>query len=135
MYAVFGCEIIVLDDKEDASDAEELTRDLMALLASFSVKYYGRRNLKKRKQNKNFIMRNIDTLSFNELVSLYNILNDICLDYSRMTDTYSLASGDNLFEHAPQDIQTMIKERQKFFDIRNKIKEKVKKRILTDYDF
>ena len=40
MYAVFGCEIIVLDDKEDVSDAEELTRDLMALLASFSGKYY-----------------------------------------------------------------------------------------------
>ena len=26
------------------SDAEELTRDLMALLASFSGKYYGRRS-------------------------------------------------------------------------------------------
>ena len=53
MYAVFGCEIIVLDDKEDVSDAEELTRDLMALLASFSGKYYGRRSLERRKQNKN----------------------------------------------------------------------------------
>ena len=53
MYAVFGCEIIVLDDKEDVSDAEELTRDLMALLASFSSKYYGRRSLERRKQNKN----------------------------------------------------------------------------------
>jgi len=52
MYAVFGCEIIVLDDKEDVSDAEELTRDLMALLASFSGKYYGRRSLERRKQNK-----------------------------------------------------------------------------------
>ena len=53
MYAVFGCEIIVLDDKEDVSDAEELTRDLMALLASFSGKYYGRRSLERCKQNKN----------------------------------------------------------------------------------
>lgn len=51
--SVFGCEIIVLDDKEDVSDAEELTRDLMALLASFSGKYYGRRSLERRKQNKN----------------------------------------------------------------------------------
>lgn len=51
MYAVFGCEIIVLDDKEDVSDAEELTRDLMALLASFSGKYYGRRSLERRKKN------------------------------------------------------------------------------------
>ena len=51
MYAVFGCDIIVLDDKEDVSDAEELTRDLMALLASFSGKYYGRRSLERRKKN------------------------------------------------------------------------------------
>lgn len=36
MYKVFGCEIIAVDDKDDVSDAEELTRDLMALLASFS---------------------------------------------------------------------------------------------------
>lgn len=51
MYAVFGCEIIVLDDKEDVSDAEELTRDLTALLASFSGKYYGGRGLGRRKKN------------------------------------------------------------------------------------
>ena len=50
IYAIFGCEIIVLDNKEDVSDAEELTRDLMALLASFSGKYYGRRSLKIRKR-------------------------------------------------------------------------------------
>ena len=52
MYGVFGCDIVVLDDKEDVSDSEELTRDLMALLASFYGKYYGRRSLKRRKQNK-----------------------------------------------------------------------------------
>ena len=50
MYSVFGCEIIVLDDKEDVSNAEELTRDLMALLASFSGKYYGRRSLERPKR-------------------------------------------------------------------------------------
>lgn len=50
MYKVFGCEIIAVDDKEDVSDAEELTRDLMALLASFSGKYYGRRSLERRKK-------------------------------------------------------------------------------------
>ena len=49
MYDSFGCDIIVLDDKEDISDAEELTRDMMTLLASFSCKYYGRRSLKGRK--------------------------------------------------------------------------------------
>ena len=45
-----GCEIIAVDDKEDVSDAEELTRDLMALLASFSGKYYGKRSLGRRKK-------------------------------------------------------------------------------------
>lgn len=53
IYKVFGCEIIAIDDKEDVSDAEELTRDLMALLASFSVKYYGKRSLGRRKKNDN----------------------------------------------------------------------------------
>ena len=50
MYKVFGCEIIAVNDKEDVSDAEELTRDLMALLASFSGKYYGKRSLERRKK-------------------------------------------------------------------------------------
>jgi predicted site-specific integrase-resolvase len=52
IYKEFGCEIIAVDDKEDISDAEELTRDLMALLASFSGKYYGKRSLDRRKENK-----------------------------------------------------------------------------------
>ena len=50
MYKEFGCEIIVVEDKVDVSDAEELTRDLMALLASFSGRYYGRRSLERRKK-------------------------------------------------------------------------------------
>ena len=45
MYAVFGCKNIVLDYKEYVYNAEELARDLMALFASFSDKYYGRRSL------------------------------------------------------------------------------------------
>ncbi len=53
IYKVFGCEIIAVDDKEDVSDAEELTIDLMALLASFSGKYYGKRSLGRRKKIKN----------------------------------------------------------------------------------
>lgn len=55
MYKVFGCEIITIDDKEDVSDAKELTRDLMALLVSFSGKYYGRRSLERRKKKEDFV--------------------------------------------------------------------------------
>ena len=31
MYNAFACEIMPIDNKEDVSDAEELTRDIMAL--------------------------------------------------------------------------------------------------------
>lgn len=53
MYNVFGCEIIAIDDNDDVTDAEELTRDLMVLLVSFSGKYYGKRSLLKRQKECN----------------------------------------------------------------------------------
>ena len=51
MFSQFGCDIIVLDDKEEISDEDELTKDIMALLASFSGRYYLRRRLEHRKKN------------------------------------------------------------------------------------
>ena len=50
IYNEFTCEIIAVDGKEDVSDAEELTIDLMALLASFSGKYYGRRSIEHKRK-------------------------------------------------------------------------------------
>lgn len=47
----YGCEIIVVNDTV-MTDNEELTTDMMALLASFSGKYYGKRSIKNRKSNK-----------------------------------------------------------------------------------
>jgi hypothetical protein len=79
-------------------------------------------------------MEDITKKSFEELVTLYSVLNDICSDYAKITDMYSLASGDKLFENVPQDMVQTIKERQKFFNIRNKIKEEIKKRIIKDYE-
>ena len=52
IFETFDVDIIVIDDKDEISDIEELTRDLMALLASFSGKYYGRRSIESRKKNK-----------------------------------------------------------------------------------
>lgn len=78
-----------------------------------------------------FAMKDLSKKRFSELTSLYTLLNEICEDYSRMTDMYSLASGDRLFENVPED---MIEERQKFFNIRNKIKEEIKRRLIRDYD-
>lgn len=79
-------------------------------------------------------MKKISGKTFNELVEVYGVVNEICNDYSRMTDMYSLASGDKLFENTPEDIKQMIEERQKFFNIRNKIKEEIKQKILQDYE-
>ena len=53
IFKTFGVDIIVIDDKDEISDIEELTRDMMSLLACFSVKYYGKRSLERRRQNKN----------------------------------------------------------------------------------
>ena len=53
MFEIFGADVIVVDDKDEISDAEELTRDMMSLLACFSGKYYGKRSLERRRQNKN----------------------------------------------------------------------------------
>jgi len=49
IFETFGTEVIVVDDKDDVSDAEELTRDMMSLLACFSGKYYGKRSLERRR--------------------------------------------------------------------------------------
>ena len=53
IFETFDVDIIVIDDKDEISDAEELTRDMMRLLACFSGKYYGKRSLERRRQNKN----------------------------------------------------------------------------------
>lgn len=40
IFETFDVDIIVIDDKDEISDAEELTRDMMSLLACFSGKKY-----------------------------------------------------------------------------------------------
>lgn len=52
IFETFGADVIVVDDKDDVSDAEELTRDMMSLLACFSGKYYGKRSLERRRKMK-----------------------------------------------------------------------------------
>lgn len=39
MFESYGCDVIVINDI-DISDTEELTTDMMSLLASFSGKLY-----------------------------------------------------------------------------------------------
>lgn len=51
IFESYGCEVIVVNEI-DVSDNEELTTDMISLLASFSGKFYGKRNAKQRKMKK-----------------------------------------------------------------------------------
>lgn len=64
-----------------------------------------------------------------KLSNIYVLLNDICSDYSRMTDGYSIATGDNKFENVPDNVVKMIEERQMFFNYRNNVKNIIKDEI------
>lgn len=72
----------------------------------------------------------LKTMGIDKLASLYGIINELCADYSRMTDGYSLATGDKMFETMPDDIKNMISERQKFFSYRNIVKEIIKDKVI-----
>lgn len=51
IFESYGCEVIVVNEI-DISDNEELTTDMMSLLASFSGKFYGKRSAKRMKMEK-----------------------------------------------------------------------------------
>lgn len=51
IFESYGCEVIVVNEI-DVSDNEELTTDMISLLASFSGKFYGKRSAKQRKRKK-----------------------------------------------------------------------------------
>jgi hypothetical protein len=68
-------------------------------------------------------------MELDKLITLYSAVSNICQDYSRMTDGYSLATGDKLFNNIPEDIRIMIKERQEFFSYREKIRNILKSKI------
>lgn len=71
-------------------------------------------------------------ITLEKLLTLYSAISEICQDYSRMTDGYSLATGDIKFEEIPDDIREMIKERQEFFSYRAKIKNLLRNKILEE---
>lgn len=73
-----------------------------------------------------------------QLFTLYNIACDICKEYSRMTDGYVLATGNNVLDptyHIPNDMQNTINERQQYFAIKDKITNELKTRLLTEIDY
>lgn len=77
-------------------------------------------------------------MTIEQLFTLYNIACDICREYSRMTDGYVLATGDNVLDpthHVPNDIQNTINERQQYFSIKDRITNELKARLLTEIDY
>ena len=77
-------------------------------------------------------------MTIEELFTIYNIACDICKEYSRMTDGYVLATGDNILDQTlniPSDIQNTINERQSYFAIKDKITNELKKRLISDIEY
>lgn len=77
-------------------------------------------------------------MNITELASLYSVACDICREYSRMTDGYVLATGDNVLDSLttiPQEFIETIKERQEYFAIKDKITNELKKKLLTEIEY
>lgn len=77
-------------------------------------------------------------MSFEQLVTMYNVACDICKEYSRMTDGYILATGDNVLDTSnqiPTDIQNAINERQMYFAVKDRLTNELKKRLLTEIEY
>ena len=80
----------------------------------------------------------LSNMKLDKLAALYGVANEICSEYSRMTDGYILATGDNILDATnkiPADMQNIINERQMYFSIRDKITNELKKRLLTEIEY
>lgn len=80
----------------------------------------------------------LSEMNLQELSALYNVATDICREYSRMTDGYILATGDNVLDTSnriPADVQQTINERQQYFAIKDRITTELKKRLLTEIEY
>lgn len=77
-------------------------------------------------------------MNIQELAALYSVAVSICSEYSRMTDGYILATGDNVLDPSnriPQEVQQTIKERQMYFSVKDRITNELKKRLLEEIDY
>ena len=68
-------------------------------------------------------MKKLSEIKLEDLHVLYSIVSELCNDYSKMTDNYSLTTGDNTFEHIPEEFREMVKDRQKFISYKLKLKD------------
>ena len=84
---------------------------------------------KTREKSKIEPIDRIKNFRLDKLSALYSIINEICVDYSRMTDGYSLVTGDKKFENIPEEMRMMINDRQRYYSYKNVIKEIIKEKI------
>lgn len=80
----------------------------------------------------------LSEMNLTELAALYGVATDICREYSKMTDGYILATGDNVLDatnRLPADVQNTINERQQYFAIKDRITNELKKRLLTEVEY
>ena len=80
----------------------------------------------------------LSEMNLQELSAIYSVAIDICREYSKMTDGYILATGDNILDathRIPADVQQTINERQQYFSIKDKITNELKKRLLTEIEY
>lgn len=78
--------------------------------------------------------KKLENLSLEELHTLYTIVGELCADYSKMTDNYSLTTGDNMFENLPAEVSGMINDRQLFISYRLKIKEALINKVKAEME-
>ena len=78
--------------------------------------------------------KKLENLSLEELHTLYVIVGELCADYSKMTDNYSLTTGDNMFENLPAEVSGMINDRQLFISYRLKIKESLINKVKAEME-
>ncbi len=78
--------------------------------------------------------KKLENLSLEELHTLYTVVGELCADYSKMTDNYSLTTGDNMFENLPDEVKGMINDRQLFVSYRLKLKEALINRVKAEME-
>ena len=81
-----------------------------------------------------YMKKKLENLSLEELHTLYAIVVELCADYSKMTDNYSLTTGDNMFENLPDEVMGMINDRQLFISYRLKIKETLINKVKAEME-
>jgi hypothetical protein len=78
--------------------------------------------------------KKLNDLEFEKLQALYSVVSEICGEFSKMTDNYSLTTGDNKFENIPEEFREAINQRQRFVSYRLKLKNALINKVVSEMD-